>query len=50
MFYNLEKTGLDAVMNRRRRRKSQCPICNTSVQRKGNRFYPFCSERCKLVD
>jgi endogenous inhibitor of DNA gyrase (YacG/DUF329 family) len=28
----------------------RCPVCNEPVLREGNRFYPFCSERCKLVD
>lgn len=32
----------------------QCPICKRKVeervQNKPNPFYPFCSERCKLID
>jgi endogenous inhibitor of DNA gyrase (YacG/DUF329 family) len=27
-----------------------CPICQRETTREGNRFFPFCSERCKLVD
>ena len=32
----------------------RCPICKTSVEdaspAKPNSAYPFCSERCKLID
>ncbi len=28
-----------------------CPICNRPVPpRPGNRSYPFCSDRCRLID
>lgn len=27
----------------------KCPICRREVNRE-DEFYPFCSERCKLVD
>jgi len=28
-----------------------CPRCGTSVEwRSDNRFRPFCSERCRLID
>jgi endogenous inhibitor of DNA gyrase (YacG/DUF329 family) len=28
-----------------------CPICNRPAQsRPGNRSYPFCSDRCRLLD
>jgi endogenous inhibitor of DNA gyrase (YacG/DUF329 family) len=27
-----------------------CPICHRDAPREGNRFFPFCSERCKLID
>jgi endogenous inhibitor of DNA gyrase (YacG/DUF329 family) len=27
----------------------KCPICRKEVKR-DDEFYPFCSERCKLVD
>ncbi len=28
-----------------------CPICNRpAVPRPGNRSYPFCSDRCRLID
>lgn len=30
--------------------KISCPICHREVAWEGNRFRPFCSERCKLVD
>lgn len=30
---------------------SLCPICNRPASpRPSNRFYPFCSERCRLID
>ena len=37
------------------RRKRECPICGASVDRPGPgaiepTSYPFCSERCRLVD
>lgn len=28
----------------------RCPICNRETAYEGNRFRPFCSERCKLLD
>ncbi|HEU0034717.1 MAG TPA: DNA gyrase inhibitor YacG [Kofleriaceae bacterium] len=28
----------------------KCPTCRAAVQRDGNKHYPFCSERCALVD
>ncbi|HZR47804.1 MAG TPA: DNA gyrase inhibitor YacG [Candidatus Manganitrophaceae bacterium] len=30
--------------------KVSCPICQKTVEWEGNRFRPFCSERCKLID
>jgi uncharacterized protein len=36
--------------------KSRCPICNkvideTTLQNsRDGKFYPFCSDRCKLID
>jgi len=32
--------------------KCRCPICNKTCGEnpKENKFYPFCSERCKLID
>ncbi|HEX9425908.1 MAG TPA: DNA gyrase inhibitor YacG [Pyrinomonadaceae bacterium] len=28
----------------------KCPACNKPVHWQDNRFRPFCSERCKLID
>jgi endogenous inhibitor of DNA gyrase (YacG/DUF329 family) len=28
----------------------RCPTCKKEVETAGNRFRPFCSERCKLID
>ena len=28
----------------------RCPVCKKNVEREGNPFRPFCSERCKLID
>jgi endogenous inhibitor of DNA gyrase (YacG/DUF329 family) len=30
--------------------KHICPICKKDTQWEGNRFRPFCSERCRLID
>lgn len=30
--------------------KISCPICHKEAEWEGNRFRPFCSERCKLID
>ncbi len=30
--------------------KAVCPICQKEIDWKGNRYRPFCSERCKRVD
>jgi endogenous inhibitor of DNA gyrase (YacG/DUF329 family) len=27
-----------------------CPICKTPVDSDGNREFPFCCERCRLLD
>jgi len=30
---------------------TRCPICKRKVEpRPANRFFPFCSERCKMID
>lgn len=28
----------------------RCPTCRAIVDRQGNPFRPFCSERCQLID
>jgi len=28
----------------------KCPTCKKETELTGNRFRPFCSERCKLID
>jgi len=28
----------------------QCPICATPCEWEGNRWRPFCCERCRLID
>jgi endogenous inhibitor of DNA gyrase (YacG/DUF329 family) len=28
----------------------RCPACKKVSQREGNKVFPFCSERCQLVD
>lgn len=28
----------------------KCPHCGTKTEYDGNKFRPFCSERCKLLD
>ncbi len=28
----------------------QCPICANACEWEGNRWRPFCSERCRLID
>ncbi|HEY4716592.1 MAG TPA: DNA gyrase inhibitor YacG [bacterium] len=30
--------------------KYSCPVCHKHLSGKDNRFFPFCSERCKLID
>ncbi len=32
------------------RRPTACPSCKGAAARDANKFYPFCSERCQLVD
>ncbi len=29
---------------------NSCPICKETVKKESNPYFPFCSERCKLVD
>ena len=30
--------------------KVKCPTCKTKTEWNGNKFKPFCSERCRLLD
>lgn len=30
--------------------KTRCPGCGKKTLREGNRWRPFCSERCKMTD
>ena len=30
--------------------KSTCPTCRGTATKQGNKLFPFCSERCQLVD
>lgn len=36
-------------MARKRKTELRCPICKTAVKRT-NPDFPFCSERCRLID
>ena len=29
---------------------SKCPTCRGAALRAGNKVFPFCSERCQLID
>jgi endogenous inhibitor of DNA gyrase (YacG/DUF329 family) len=29
---------------------ARCPTCKKGVEHRENPFFPFCSERCRLVD
>jgi len=31
-------------------KKLSCSICKKAVEKNDNEFFPFCSERCKLID
>ncbi len=31
-------------------RKLKCPNCGAETRAEGNRYRPFCSRRCKLID
>jgi endogenous inhibitor of DNA gyrase (YacG/DUF329 family) len=31
-------------------RRVRCPTCRREVAWEGNRFRPFCSDRCRLLD
>ena len=31
-------------------KKVKCPYCKKKSTKKGNSYWPFCSERCKLMD
>ncbi len=30
--------------------KIKCPSCKTKINWEGNKWRPFCSERCKMID
>lgn len=30
--------------------KIKCPICGKETEWENNKYRPFCSERCKLID
>jgi endogenous inhibitor of DNA gyrase (YacG/DUF329 family) len=27
-----------------------CPTCKKETEKQDNKYFPFCSERCKLID
>jgi endogenous inhibitor of DNA gyrase (YacG/DUF329 family) len=29
---------------------TRCPTCKKPAKKEGNKLYPFCSERCHLID
>jgi endogenous inhibitor of DNA gyrase (YacG/DUF329 family) len=31
-------------------KKIKCPTCKKNVQKDSNLFFPFCSERCKMIE
>ena len=31
-------------------KKVSCPHCKKESQKEGNSYWPFCSERCKIMD
>jgi len=31
-------------------RRVRCPTCRREVEWEGNRFRPFCSDRCRILD
>ena len=31
-------------------RSTRCPTCRAAAIKEGNKLFPFCSERCQLVD
>lgn len=31
-------------------RASVCPTCNEVARKDGNKAFPFCCERCRLID
>jgi endogenous inhibitor of DNA gyrase (YacG/DUF329 family) len=31
-------------------RRVRCPTCRRETEWEGNRFRPFCSDRCRLLD
>jgi endogenous inhibitor of DNA gyrase (YacG/DUF329 family) len=33
-----------------KRKTITCPICKKEAAWEGNKFRPFCSERCRLID
>lgn len=37
-------------MDKTSEKLSPCPTCKKKAVKKGDKFFPFCSERCKLVD
>lgn len=32
------------------RKGSPCPACGQEVSKAGSEFFPFCSQRCRLLD
>lgn len=37
-------------MTARKSKIIKCPTCKKPVEKAGNDFFPFCSERCQLID
>ncbi len=37
-------------MSSKKSKTNPCPICKAKTQKDSNPNFPFCSERCKLID
>ena len=37
-------------MSSKKSKIGSCPICKEKVKKDPNPYFPFCSERCKLID
>lgn len=37
-------------MSSKKSKTNSCPICKAEIKKDSNPSFPFCSERCKLVD
>lgn len=48
--YDIYYNDFGSAMKKEAKAKVKCPGCNMMATWEGNKWRPFCSERCKMLD